>query len=271
VREYRFRAPWTGDKIASKCVGAGARAGMEVLLALSHTEDRSKRVLKSAHAVIDFDLIRSVAGRNFRDLGGHPTGEGRRVKSEMIYRSSHLAKVTGEHPSKDVPLRTVVTLQSRVEVTHLGRPDDSVLRNARWEHIPMGDRWFEEGAVPLDREPGKGHLFLVTTLSTDWRRFYQLLAERDVYPLLFHCSAGRDRTGVGAAMLLDLLGVDRDLIVKDFLQSNLVFPKMLLKAEQLTPLFESIDEAGGIRAFMRDVIGVDDAHLDAIREGLLQD
>ncbi len=238
---------------------------------MSQTDDRNQRVLKSARAIIDFDLLRTVGGRNFRDLGGHPTGEGRRVRREMIYRSSHLAQVAGEHPLKEVPLRTVVTLQSRVEVTHLGPPDDAVLRSARWEHIPMGDQWFEEGAVPLDREPGKGHLFLVTTLSTDWRRFYRLLAERDVYPLLFHCSAGRDRTGVGAAMLLDLLGVDRDRIVKDFLQSNLVFPKIPLKPEQLTPLFESIDKAGGIRSFMRGVIGVDDAHLDAIREVLLQD
>ena len=58
----------------------------------------------------------------------------------------------------------------------------------------------------------------------DWRRFFKLLAERDVYPLLFHCSAGRDRTGVGAAMLLSMLGVERDRIVADFLESNVASP-----------------------------------------------
>jgi hypothetical protein len=49
-----------------------------------------------------------------------------------------------------------------------------------------------------------------------------------------------------------------------------VFPKMPLTAANLKPLFESIDEAGGIRHFMQKVIGVDDSHLDAIRKRLLE-
>jgi hypothetical protein len=236
---------------------------------LSHKDDLRERSKKIRRVVVDFDLLRGLAGRNFRDLGGHPTREGLGVRRGVIYRSSHLSKVPDEHPLKRLQLRTVVTLQSRVEVTHLGRPDDSLIRAARWEHIPMGDIWFEEGAVPLERDPAKGHLFLVTTMRTDWGKFFRLLAEPDVYPLLFHCSAGRDRTGVGAAMLLELLGVERARIVEDFLESNLVFPKAPLTARNLAPVFERIDEAGGIRPFMREVIGVDDSHLDAIRERLL--
>jgi protein-tyrosine phosphatase len=247
----------------------GAR-GSRGLPPLSQKDDLSKRSKKIRRVVVDFDLLRGVAGRNFRDLGGHPTHEGRSVRRGVIYRSSHLSRVPDKHPLKQLRLRTVVTLQSRVEVTHLGPPDDSLLRAARWEHIPMGDVWFEEGSVPLERDPAKGHLFLVTTLSTDWGRFFRLLAEPDVYPLLFHCSAGRDRTGVGAAMLLELLGVERARIVEDFLESNLVFPKMPLTAANLKPVFESIDEAGGIRPFMQNVIGVDDSHLDAIRKRLLE-
>ena len=237
---------------------------------LSQEENR-KATAREKKVIIDFDLLRKVPARNFRDLGGHPTREGRQVRSGMIYRSSHLAQVPEEHPLHEAGLRTLVTLQSRVEVTHLGPPDDSVLKTVRWEHIPMGDVWFEERNEDLfTREEGKEHLFLVMTLVTDWRRFYRLLAEPDVYPLLFHCSAGRDRTGVGAAMLLDLLGVERDLIVEDFLESNLVFPAAPLKPKQLVPVFEAIDKAGGIRAFMRDVIGVDEKHLDGIRARLLE-
>jgi protein-tyrosine phosphatase len=237
---------------------------------LSHKDDLKERSKKIRRVVVDFDLLREVAGRNFRDLGGHPTREGRKVRRGIIYRSSHLTQVPEEHPLKRLRLRTVVTLQSRVEVTHLGPPDDSVIRAARWEHIPMGDIWFEEGTVPLERDPAMGHLFLVTTLRTDWGRFFRLLAEPDVYPLLFHCSAGRDRTGVGAAMLLELLGVERARIIEDFLESNLVFPKAPLSAKNLAPLFERIDEAGGIRPFMQSLIGVDDSHLDAIRKRLLE-
>ncbi len=238
---------------------------------MSDKENR-KPTQREKKVIIDFDMLRKVSARNFRDLGGHPTREGRQVKSGMIYRSSHLAQVPEEHPLHEVGLRTLVTLQSRVEVTHLGPPHDSVLEKVRWEHIPMGDVWFEKRNEDLfTREEGKEHLFLVMTLVTDWRRFYRLLAEPDVYPLLFHCSAGRDRTGVGAAMLLDLLGVERDRIVEDFLESNLVFPAAPLKPKQLVPVFEAIDEAGGIRAFLRDVIGVDEGHLDEIRDRLLED
>ena len=238
---------------------------------MSEQENR-KATAREKKVIIDFDMLRKVSARNFRDLGGHPTREGCQVRSGLIYRSCHLANVPEEHPLHEVGLRTVVTLQSRIEVTHLGRPDDSVLKTVRWEHIPMGDVWFEERNKDLfTREEGKEHLFLVMTLVTDWQRFYRLLAEPDVYPLLFHCSAGRDRTGVGAAMLLDLLGVERYRIVEDFLESNLVFPAAPLKPKQLVPVFEAIDEAGGIRAFMRDVIGVDEKHLNEIRDRLLED
>ena len=237
---------------------------------LAQKENR-KPTAREQKVIIDFDMLRKVSARNFRDLGGHPTREGRQVRSGMIYRSSHLAKIPEEHPLHTLGLRTLVTLQSRVEVTHLGTPDDSVLKTVRWEHIPMGDVWFEERNKDFfTREKGKEHLFLVMTLVTDWRRFYRLLAEPDVYPLLFHCSAGRDRTGVGAVMLLDLLGVEREIIVKDFLESNLVFPAAPLKPKQLVPVFQAIDNAGGIRAFLRDVIGVDEKHLDEIRSRLLQ-
>ncbi len=98
---------------------------------MAQNEDRktSKREKK---VIIDFDMLRKVSARNFRDLGGHPTREGRQVRSGMIYRSSHLAHVPEEHPLHEVGLRTLVTLQSRVEVTHLGPPHDSVLEKVRW-------------------------------------------------------------------------------------------------------------------------------------------
>ncbi|MGH7864652.1 MAG: tyrosine-protein phosphatase [Candidatus Binataceae bacterium] len=227
--------------------------------------DRRQRVL------VDFDLLRKFATRNFRDLGGHPTVQGRTVRTGKIYRSSHIAEVPQESPLRAVRLKTLVTLQSRVEVKVLGRPEQSVLAAVRWEHIPMGDQWFsEKGYVAMAREPGKQHLELVTVFRKDWRRFFKLLAERDVYPLLFHCSAGRDRTGVGAAMLLELLGVSRERIVEDFLRSNLVFPNAPLSAGQLTPVFELIDQTGGIAEFMREVIGLSGTEVGSIREDLVE-
>jgi protein-tyrosine phosphatase len=245
------------NEAENKAAAAGKAAGGDDKLA-------GRRV------VVDFSLLRRYGGRNFRDLGGHPTQERRRVRSNMVFRSAHLAEVPEESPIRSAGLRTVVTLQSRTEISILGPPHADVLREVRWEHIPIGERWFRE-REPISLIPGREHHSILHDFREDWRTFFNILAERDVYPLLFHCSAGRDRTGVGAAMLLELLGVSRERIVADFLESNVVFPKMPLAAVQLEPVFELIDEAGGIEAFMSEGIGLDRAGLEAIREDLLED
>lgn len=233
-----------------------------------NTEDTTDK----PKVVVDFDLLRSFAAQNFRDLGGHPTAGSRRVRSGKIFRSSHLAEVPAESPISQLKLRTLVTLQSRAEVKHLGAPEPASRQGVRWEHIPMGDEWFnDQGYTRIATQPGHEHLALVMHFREDWRRFFKLLAERDVYPLLFHCSAGRDRTGVGAAMLLSMLDVERDRIVTDFLQSNLVFKQMPLAANQLDPVFELIDENGGIDGFMREVIGLAADEVALIRDDLLED
>jgi protein-tyrosine phosphatase len=235
------------------------------------TEDAGERTEKP-RVVVDFDLLRGFAAQNFRDLGGHPARNRRRVRTGRIFRSSHLAEVPPESPISRLKLRTLVTLQSRAEVKHLGAPEPAARHGVRWEHIPMGDEWFnDQGYTRVAPEPGREHLALVMHFRHDWRRFFKLLAQRDVYPLLFHCSAGRDRTGVGAAMLLSMLGVERERIVADFLESNLVYTKFPLAAEQLDPVFELIDENGGIEGFMRKVIGLVPAELRVIRDELLED
>ncbi|MGH7933832.1 MAG: tyrosine-protein phosphatase [Candidatus Binataceae bacterium] len=223
--------------------------------------------------VVDFELLRKIGGCNFRDLGGHPAKDGRQVRSAMVYRSAHLANVPEESPLRLLKLRTLVTLQSRLEVRHLGPPKPEFLQSGvRWEHIPIGDPWFQEdGFHRIASKPGDEHLVILTEFRDNWRSFFKLLATGDVYPLLFHCSAGRDRTGVGAAALLELLGVSRERILADFLESNTTFPRMLLTDRQLAPIFALIDEAGGIESFMRDRIGLTSDDIAAVREGLLEE
>jgi len=236
---------------------------------LADTNDPAES--QKLEVVVDFDLLRGIAARNFRDLGGHPVADGRKVRHGHVYRSSHLAQVPRESPISTLKLKTLITLQSRMEVKHIGPPAHAVRNGVRWEHIPIGDRWFtDRGYTRTSVRSGLAHLDLVMHFREDWQRFFKLLAERNVYPLLFHCSAGRDRTGVGAAMLLEVLGVERARIVADFLESNTTFPQDLLTSRQLAPVFESIDEAGGIDAFMREVLGLDSADLESIRADLLE-
>jgi hypothetical protein len=241
---------------------------------LSRIIDFKEKLRETPRVVVDFDLLRRIGGRNFRDLGGHPVAGGGRVQRGKIYRSAHLAEIPQEspHPLAAIRLRTLVTLQSQLEVRHLGPPRAEFLESGvRWEHIPIGDSWFrEDGFYRSETQPGHEHLVIVTEFRNGWQSFFKLLAEREVYPLVFHCSAGRDRTGVGAVMLLELLGVSRDLIVADFLESNTTFPKMPLSERQLDPIFSLIDESGGIENFLLDSLSLDVTDLEAIRGDLLE-
>jgi len=225
---------------------------------------------QDSQMVVDFELVRRIAGRNLRDLGGHPTRHGKRVRRGHVYRSAHLASLPPESAVPTLNLKTVITLQSKLEVSVLGGLESTLAASVRWEHIPIGDKWFSADAKPAPIKPGHEHLVLVTEFRDAWQTFFMLLAEEEVYPLLFHCSAGRDRTGVGAAMLLELLGVERERIMEDFLQSNIAFPRIPLKAAQLEPLFELIDESGDIDSFLMDEIGVSRKVLDTIRRDLLE-
>jgi hypothetical protein len=241
---------------------------------LSRAIDSKNKLRETPRVVVDFDLLRRIGGRNFRDLGGHPVDGGCRVQRGKIYRSAHLAQIPQEspHPLAAIRLRTLVTLQSQLEVRHLGPPRAEFLDSGvRWEHIPIGDSWFrDDGFYKTETPPGHEHLVIVTEFRNGWQSFFKLLAERDVYPLVFHCSAGRDRTGVGAVMLLELLGVSRELIVADFLESNTTFPKMPLSERKLEPIFSLIDESGGIESFLLDTLGLDITDLGAIRGDLLE-
>jgi protein-tyrosine phosphatase len=241
---------------------------------LSRATGSKEKLGEAPRVVVDFDLLRRIGGRNFRDLGGHPITGGQRVQRGKIYRSAHLAQIPQEspHPLAAIRLRTLVTLQSQLEVRHLGPPRAEFLESGvRWEHIPIGDSWFrDDGFYKIETPPGHEHLVIVTEFRNGWQSFFKLLAERDVYPLVFHCSAGRDRTGVGAVLLLELLGVNRELIVADFLESNTTFPKMPLKEQQLAPIFALVDESAGIENFLLDTLGLDVSDLEAIREDLLE-
>jgi hypothetical protein len=241
---------------------------------LSRAKEAKDQLTQTPRVVVDFDLLRRIGGRNFRDLGGHPVADGRRVRHGMIYRSAHLAQIPEEspHPLAAIRLRTLVTLQSHLEVRYLGPPRAEFLDSGvRWEHIPIGDKWFrDDGFFKTETPAGHEHLVIVTEFRNGWQSFFKLLAEREVYPLVFHCSAGRDRTGVGAVMLLELLGVSRDLIIADFLESNATFPKMPLSERQLEPIFSLIDESGGIERFLLETLSLDATDLEAIRGDLLE-
>lgn len=211
-------------------------------------------------------------GRNFRTFGDWTTVEGRRLVPGRAYRSGHLGELTAEVRTElqSLGVNTVVTFQTRQEIDILGDPLPALLPEASWEHIPIGDRWFEKGSIlPEDTSSqGRFYVAMVRDHPEHWTRFLRLFARADRLPILYHCTAGRDRTGVATVLLLETLRVSRPEIVADYLLSNDVFADNVQEAGVLAPLFETIDRAGGIERYL-GALGLEASDVAAIRANLV--
>jgi protein-tyrosine phosphatase len=211
-------------------------------------------------------------GRNFRTFGDWSTLEGRRLLRGRVFRSGHLGAMADELRAEvgGLGVRTVVTLQTQQEIDILGDPLAAVLPDARWEHIPIGDRWFQKGSLlPGDTSSqGAFYVAMVRDHREEWARFLRLFAKPERYSILYHCTAGRDRTGVATVLLLETLRVPRGEIVGDYLVSNEVFRDNVQEAEVLKPLFDAVDRAGGIDGYLGE-LGLAGSEVEAIRTNLV--
>lgn len=211
-------------------------------------------------------------GKNFRDLAGLPGRDGRVIGAGRVYRSGHLGEWSKEARDRFASLgvRTVVTLQTTQELDILGHPLDAFEAVCTWEHIPIGDRWFQAGGALSDGLASMGEFYvkMVEDHAEPFTRFFRLFTREECFAVLYHCTAGRDRTGVATALLLEAIGVERRRIVDDYLVSNRSFSSMEQEATVLEPLFGAIDGAGGIEAFLGN-LGVSAAELELARRNLL--
>lgn len=158
---------------------------------------------------------------NFRDLGGYPVRDGRTVRWRTIFRSDGLHTLSTTDLAllvDQLGLSSVIDLRSGDEVEKVGRgplgETELVLH-----HIPI----FDETRRLADRLTGGlviGDMY-VQMIEAAAPRFVQALEiiARTDSPLVFHCAAGKDRTGLLGAILLDLLGVDDDDIAEDYAHS----------------------------------------------------
>ena len=211
-------------------------------------------------------------GRNFRTLGGVSTLEGGQVLRGRAFRSGHLGTLAEEMRAEvaGIGLRTVVTFQTQQEIDILGDPVIAVLPEVHWEHIPIGDSWFKKGSVLPNDTASQGSFYvrMVTDHPQAWTRFLRLFADPSRYSILYHCTAGRDRTGVATVLLLETIRVPREAIVNDYLLSNEVFQEHIQEAGVLDPLFSAIDAAGGIDRFLGE-LGVEIRDIEGIRANLV--
>ncbi len=165
---------------------------------------------------------------NFRDLGGYRGAQGRRVRRGRVFRSDHLAALTPADLVKvqSLPMRHSIDFRGLNEsaalpydipgVTRLSMAiEPTVVQRLRVlaasGHVPSAD---ETVAMMCDT-----YRDFVHKHGSTFGRFFKHLLQHPT-PVVFHCTAGKDRTGFAAALLLAALGVDRDTIMQDYLLTN---------------------------------------------------
>jgi hypothetical protein len=164
---------------------------------------------------------------NFRDLGGYRGLDGRPTRWGRLFRSDALHELTDQDVARlrSMGLRTVVDLRTERELHASGRgplePEP-----VAFHHLAVV-REGVRGMVTADAEslaapapPGddlaERYLWYLDVGRGSLTEALTLLGDAGRYPLVFHCAAGKDRTGVLAALVLELVGVDREVIVADY-------------------------------------------------------
>lgn len=163
---------------------------------------------------------------NFRDLGGLRTSAGRRVRGGLLFRSDSLQALTEGDVATlrhDYGLKVVVDLRLEREVAEEGRGPLASVGEVGYVNAPL-EMASTEGTAP---EEVLNTLYLQCLASPSMVRAVGRIVEHAGQPTLFHCAAGKDRTGVVAAIILGLLEVDEEQIVGDYMDSASNMPRML--------------------------------------------
>lgn len=182
---------------------------------------------RAAYRCYDDEIAGAV---NLRDLGGTPTAAGR-VRHGLLFRSgiTHCLGEDGLRTLRErLGLRLVIDLRSEEECAGDGVAPFAAAGIAR-RHIPvvgstaltpeeLRERW--ERMRRLEHDWAESYLTIVSQRQEAYRAFFETLAEEGALPALFHCTGGRDRTGIAAALLLSALGTPRAVIIEDYARTG---------------------------------------------------
>lgn len=257
-------------------------------------------------------LLPLESGRNFRDMGGYQTADGQRVKWGELYRSGVMHELTPADYDylSDLGIKVVCDLRTAQERN--AEPTQWAAGEADYLFFPdpAGDdpAGFMSVFQSPDVTPEKvrdamagGYAAMAKEQAPAYREMFARLAAGEV-PLAFNCSAGKDRTGIGAALILTALGVPEDTVIADYALSETYVDYMKefagsgakipqdspyaflaqLPPEVVAPLMRSDPyyletaladlkaEHGSVIGFIQEELGVTDDMLAALRSTLLE-
>jgi protein-tyrosine phosphatase len=250
---------------------------------------------------------------NFRDMGGYRTSDGHTVKWGLIYRSGQLSKLTDADLLilQKLNLRTVVDLRGSAEVESRGK--DLLPEGVHSVSYPIdatgNGRAGNSQRAPAAAPAQNADFMLQATRTimvnrTDvYGSLIRELAAPGNRPLAFHCTQGKDRAGIGAAIILTMLGVPWETVREDYLLTNIyrkeenekdlknmrdgLAQKSGVPPEQVdmsayTPMYyvkpeyidtarqDVIDKYGSMENYIRQGLGISDELVAQLRKELLE-
>jgi protein-tyrosine phosphatase len=158
---------------------------------------------------------------NFRDLGGYETVDGRSIRWRRLFRADGLHRLTEEDSEqfRELGIATVIDLRAPEELDNAGH---FTAVPADYHHLPIFDV-YPDWSVADPEAAGylaDRYMEMLETGRSAIARALGLLASPSAYPLVFHCAAGKDRTGILASLVLALLRVPDDVIAADYALSQ---------------------------------------------------
>ena len=176
-------------------------------------------------------VVTLQGGRNFRDLGGYETSDGRRLRWGRVYRSGVLTYLTDSDAAAIQQLGIKVVCDLRTLRERDREPTRWPIEDAthlNWDYDPRHTslRGYLTTTEPLSPETVRSSMLnlyrnLPRLFAAPYAELFRQLSIGGT-PLVFHCSAGKDRTGLAAALILHSLGVPRDTILADYELTNSV-------------------------------------------------
>jgi protein-tyrosine phosphatase len=236
---------------------------------------------------------------NFRDLGGYETADGRRTKWRTLFRSDALHQLNDDDikvlSAAGIKLTLGFDLRSHVELENTG-PGIVYECGARHVHVPIMKNVNTQEAMAriADAQMAEGQLVRLdyfdrlSEASESVGQVFRLLAETDSYPSVFYCAAGKDRTGIVAALILRALGVDDEDIVADYMLTRpmseerrearmrelgwniKIDPKLYEPSDEaMRNLLTGIDQTHGTVEAYLESCGVSSSVVERVKENLL--
>ena len=258
--------------------------------------------VKRRHVVLE-------GAHNFRDLGGYPTEDGRHVRWGLFYRADSLGDLTDADLDRIRTLGIKLVCDFRSSEEKAEEPD-RLPADAPPERLelPILDESFSPAAFREKITSGQlgdtdlrqllieGNRLFATRYASRYAAMLERLTDSASLPAVVHCTAGKDRTGFAAAVVLRVLGVPEQTVYEDFLLTNhytaaeiertlwiirfaslfrtdpeQVRPVLGVERAYLEAAFDAIREShGSFDAYRREALGLDDAETEAFRRLALE-